>query len=244
MEQEVQAELGSMSCSWCELPLRGSYFNVGGRPACEGCRYEQERRWSDGPGAFGLLRALLAGSVAAALGCAIYYMVIRWTEHEYAAISILVGLMVGAAVRWGSQGRGGWPYQVMAVGLTYLAIVATYIPFMFEAAQEQFEQSQAESSPVSATRTAAPSSGAQRPTVVDQSSAAPEQPDLLLALQALAQLLLLAAIIPFLQGFNSVLAVAILGFGLYQAWSMTRRRALTIEGPVPIGAAPAAAPSA
>jgi hypothetical protein len=29
-------------------------------------------------------------------------------------------------VRTGSQGRGGWPYQLLAVGLTYLSIVLAY----------------------------------------------------------------------------------------------------------------------
>src|SRR5206468_726575 len=43
-------------------------------------------------------------------------------------IAILVGFFVGKAVSWGSYRRGGWKYQTLAMVLTYLSIVASYVP--------------------------------------------------------------------------------------------------------------------
>ena len=56
------------------------------------------------------LRALLFGSIAAGLGAAIYYGVAVATNMEFGLIAIVVGLMVGKAVKTGSDGRGGWFY--------------------------------------------------------------------------------------------------------------------------------------
>ena len=41
-------------------------------------------------------------------------------------------LLVGKGVRMGSGGRGGPGYQALAMVLTYLAIVATYVPMIIE----------------------------------------------------------------------------------------------------------------
>ena len=44
-------------------------------------------------------------------------------------IAVLVGWMVGKAVLAGSGNRGGRAFQVMAVALTYCAIVMSNVPF-------------------------------------------------------------------------------------------------------------------
>ena len=54
-------------------------------------------------------------------------------EPRRPLIAILVGWMVGRAVSVGSEHRGGWLYQVMAVGFTYMAISTSYIPQIVEA---------------------------------------------------------------------------------------------------------------
>jgi hypothetical protein len=53
--------------------------------------------------------------------------VLALSGYEIGIIAIAVGWLVGKGVRWGSGGRGGPLYQALAIGLTYLAIVATYI---------------------------------------------------------------------------------------------------------------------
>ena len=57
-----------------------------------------------------------------------YYAITAISGYEFGLIAIVVGFGVGTAVRWGSNGRGGKRYQALAMALTYLAIVATYIP--------------------------------------------------------------------------------------------------------------------
>src|SRR5205085_4370131 len=87
----------------------------------------------DGPGGSRFSRGLRAtglGLLAAAAGCLLYFAVAAITGREFGVVAIAVGLMVGEAVRRGSRGRGGWAYQTLAVALTYLAIVSTYVPLI------------------------------------------------------------------------------------------------------------------
>jgi hypothetical protein len=50
---------------------------------------------------------------------------------ELALVAILVGYLVGRAVRIGSNGLGGRRCQVLAVALTYLAITGSYFILSF-----------------------------------------------------------------------------------------------------------------
>jgi len=119
-----------LHCSSCQGELSHEYFEANGQPICERCRLDLERAVDAGSSLGRLLRALAGGSVAAALGAAIYYAVVALTGYEIGLIAIVVGYLVGAGVRWGGHARGGRPYQALAAGLTYLAIVSTYVPFM------------------------------------------------------------------------------------------------------------------
>lgn len=92
-------------------------------------------RAAAGAGAFP--RAALAGLGAAAVGAGIYIAVRYATGYQVGLISILVGFLVGRAVHWGSRGRGGWPYQALAMVLTYLAIVSIYVPILYRLEVEQ-----------------------------------------------------------------------------------------------------------
>jgi hypothetical protein len=62
------------------------------------------------------------------VGAAAYWGVLRLTGYEIGLLAIGVGLLVGFAVRLGSQAWGGLGFQALAMLLTYLAIVATYGP--------------------------------------------------------------------------------------------------------------------
>jgi hypothetical protein len=91
-----------------------------------------EWAWNQGSGAGRFVRATVFGTIAAALGAALYYGVATITGYQIGLISIVVGFMVGAAVRVGCQGRGGWLYQALAMFLTYSSIVSTYAPDIME----------------------------------------------------------------------------------------------------------------
>src|SRR5215475_6321852 len=72
--------------------------------------------------------ALVLGVLAAMAGAGLYFAITALTGYELGLVAIVVGLLVGSAVRWGSQRRGGWLYQGLAMFLTYSAIITTYIP--------------------------------------------------------------------------------------------------------------------
>jgi hypothetical protein len=74
------------------------------------------------------LKALLLGSVAAAVGAGVYRMVTFGTGWNFSLVAILVGYMVGGAVRTGSGERGGRFYQFLAAFLTYSALVGMFLP--------------------------------------------------------------------------------------------------------------------
>ena len=74
---------------------------------------------------------------AALAGCALYAAVAILLHAEIGLIAILVGWMVGKAIRHGSYGRGGRPQQILAVALTYFAITTSYIPvILYQAARD------------------------------------------------------------------------------------------------------------
>ncbi len=116
----------SVACSNCKRPIDGSYYAINGSIVCEDCRVLIERHLTGGSKLGRFVRALIFGSAAAVVGAAIYFSVIHFAHLEAGLVSILCGFLVGKAVRAGTGGRGGWVYQVMAVGLTYLAIGAAY----------------------------------------------------------------------------------------------------------------------
>jgi hypothetical protein len=123
------------ACTACRAPVGGVYHMANGQVICSPCRVQAE----GGPGGSALgrfARAALYGTGAAAAGGAIYYAVVATTDSQFALIAILVGFMVGRAIRAGTGGRGGWPYQVLAVGLTYLAIALSFVPLVVKSAHE------------------------------------------------------------------------------------------------------------
>ena len=101
------------------------------------CRQRVEAAFRGGSRFARVIRALVLGSVAAAVGGVIYYMITRASGLNLALISILVGFMVGSAVRKGSGNRGGPFYQALAIFLTYSSIVAMNAPLVIEAVANQ-----------------------------------------------------------------------------------------------------------
>jgi len=133
---EFENAPGQAQCAECHRTLAGFYYDVSGQTICEACKYTIEARMAGGSAAGRFARATGAGVVAAALGAAVYYAISAMTGYEFGLIAIVVGFAVGSAVRWGSDGRGGKSYQALAMMLTYLAIVATYIPPIIEGFRE------------------------------------------------------------------------------------------------------------
>src|SRR5260370_6785160 len=120
-------------CTQCHQQVVQSYYVVGGRVICSGCR-EQRERVASSSGFARVLGACAAGAGVAAAGSAVYSGFRATTGYEFGLIAIAVGWAVGRAVQWGSGDRGGWLYQTMAILLTYASIACNYLPDIWKAA--------------------------------------------------------------------------------------------------------------
>jgi hypothetical protein len=120
----------SLTCANCASPIASAYFEARGQIICEACRSRLEAFLAVRPGLRGFIKALAAGAGAGVVGCLIYYAVLVLSGYEFGLIAILVGYMVGRAVRWGSGNRGGAAFQALAIALTYITIVSSYVPLI------------------------------------------------------------------------------------------------------------------
>jgi len=234
---EPTAGTSEWSCAMCGNPLVHQYYDANGKSLCDGCHLRLQSALSAKPGPRGFFKALAAGLGAGVLGAVIYYVVRATTGYELSLIAIVVGWLVGKGVRWGTGGRGGRAYQVLAVVLTYLSIVSSYIPLIFQQFEKQSAKSSAVAAPAHPSATAAPAG-----------TAAPAKPSdnlpIRLGKVVLGCLMILgfAAIIPFLGGVQNILGIVIIAIGVWQAWKINQRPDLTIAGPFEIRDRPAATP--
>jgi len=247
-----KAELagGVANCTSCRAPITGTYYEANGNVVCARCRAQLSFDEAQGSGLGRFVKASFFGTLAAALGSAIYYGVAALTNMEFGLIAILVGVMVGAAVKRGSRGRGGWLYQGLAIFLTYGSIVSTYIPPILKAFKEQSEKQQAAATSPAPQPAPSPVPGPTAQPVAAMQPAAAPSPEpklpggpLVGVFLALAFLLALAFAAPFLAGVENIMGIIIIFIGLYEAWKINRRVPLVINGPYRVGA-PQKAPSA
>jgi len=238
------------SCAMCSRPLERRYFQVNGQTVCTICCGRIKASLDSGTPLKRGLMALAAGAGAALVGAILYWAILALTGYEFALIAIVVGLIVGKAVSWGSNARGGWLYQSMAIALTYLSIVSAYVPLIvaeIRKANVAVEQ-QTPAEPVvpvaaaDATPAVAVSNPAPDVTPVPEAPAAPVSIGRAFLALALLAAFFLAA--PFLGGLQNAIGLVIIAIGLYQAWKINRRREVIITGPHAIASPVAAVPAA
>jgi hypothetical protein len=214
----------SRACKRCKRVMHDEYFESAGNLLCRPCAEEL------GPGggkASDFLRALAYGGAAAILGTIIWLVVLKMSNgSEYGFIAIIVGLLVGIAVRKGSLGRGGRRYQALAMALTYFSITSSYVPLIVKDLAEHAQKEAA----------AAPA---------DQAPKAAESKEKLGPGQLIffvVMMFALALAAPLLGGFSNILGIVIIGIALYEAWKINRQ--VPIAGPFRIGDAARAGPVA
>jgi hypothetical protein len=134
---EFKGDPVPVTCGSCGGAIRSTYYQVGQALTCEECRWRIDADATSGSPIGRFLKAGALGFLAAGLGAGLYYAVRALTGYEFGLIAIVVGLFVGGAVRMGSAQRGGVPYQLLAMFLTYTSIISTYIPYMVEGYQKQ-----------------------------------------------------------------------------------------------------------
>jgi len=233
--QFSDSQAAGLKCTMCECTLTRTYYQVNGQVACGLCYAKAQAVANVKPGFIGLLKAVAAGTAAAAVGALLYYAVLAITGYEIGLVAIVVGFLVGAAVRWGSSNRGGWIYQTLAVALTYLAIVSTYVPFIITGIGEGEQTAVAAqaSNPSGDTSSSAGAPGDYAIPVAVTSTAVVAQVPLTgrQLLEGLAMFGLIVIASPFLAGFENIVGWIIIGFAVWQAWTMNRRVVVQIEGP-------------
>jgi hypothetical protein len=249
-------------CRGCGQPIRDTYYEVNGSVVCGACRAVIER--PRGTRLRRVLQATALGTLAAIGGSLLYFAVAALTGREFGLVAIAVGYMVGTAVRKGSGGRGGWAYQTLAIGLTYLAIISTYVPLVVKEFQRGGSRSSAHEQAVTPVPMDTITISARGPAAsapkVDSSARRLESAPVMQAgtprpatradarrlgagtvVLGMGALVLLAAIVPIAAGFSNLIGLLIIGIAVFEAWKLNRRVRLTIAGPYRVGAGPAGA---
>ena len=210
---------GTPICGACKTPILGQYYQAQGQVICPTCA-DRIQSGQQKPPALSLVPAALYGAGAALAGCILYATIAIVFDLEIGIIAIVVGWMVGKAVRHGSKGLGGRHQQILALLLTYFAITTSYIPVFIAHSMKERAAAQDQSGKPGP-------SGSAQPTT--QTKAA------MSLSTAVVMLLLLAAAAPFLSlGGNFVgglITLFIIFIGLQRAWRMTGRTELLVVGP-------------
>jgi len=236
---DAATQRDAIVCAACNAPVRTWYYYIEGAPHCAGCKQKAER--SSGPVRdWGLtLRATLFGLGAAIAGAIVYYGVIAITNFEIGIVALLIGWMVGRAMRAGASGRGGRRLQFTAAGLTYFAVALAYLPLVMKGASDSAKEALETAALVADS--AQETSGA--PNAVPESET--EAPPFTAANANVNPLFAFAALIAFTFGLpvmvifatmpSGLISALIIAIGMQQAWKMTGATSLSIAGPFKVG---------
>jgi len=221
----------SLTCAACNQAIATSYYEVNGSVTCLRCRNQIMAGWNRGSAGGRFAKALGLGLGAAVVGAAVYFGIAALTGYEFGLVAIVVGLLVGGAVRKGSNGRGGRRYQLLAVFLTYTAVVVTDSSLIARALQKEWSARAASPAAVAAGISAS----------TDAATSTSPRPGLPAIALGLAVIIALAYAAPIMIGITSPIHLLIAGFALYEAWKLNRGVALQVTGPYQAAARPAAA---
>jgi hypothetical protein len=210
----TKIEPAEQTCAACGRRIIGRYFEVNTQCLCPRCTSFVKQQHEVGlPGAF--LRAALYGVAGGVLGAALYYGVLLVADAEFGIIAIAVGILVGKGVRRGAGLHRHWLYPALGIGLTYLAITATYIPEVLRAMQ------------------ASEGAGGE--------AAIPSNP---LTVPVVLGAWLVAAFVPVLMLVEfQIWGPIILAIGLWEGWRYGKAPALEFRGPLGAGAGTDATPA-
>ncbi len=124
-------------CGGCGQPIQDAYYEIQGKVFCGRCRDQIVARFAGGSEPARFARAGLFGVGAALAGAALFLLVVALVGTAISLLFIVIGYMVGVAVRKGAGYRGGWHYQALAVFLTYTGIAACVLGRMISSMVNQ-----------------------------------------------------------------------------------------------------------
>jgi hypothetical protein len=135
-EAPIGESTETLACLVCQLRIVDRYFRINDKCVCPRCKERLQHNSLQGaPGA--AVRASLFGAAGGVLGSLLYYGVAALTHMELGIIAIVVGILVGKGVRRGAGLHRHWLYPTLGIGITYLAIVSTYVPEVMRALAER-----------------------------------------------------------------------------------------------------------
>ena len=216
------------TCVACATAIETEYYQINGHVACASCRSRAEASAETPGGIRPFLTAGVFGLGAGIVGAVIYFAVLALLDLEIGLVAILIGYMVGYAIRKGTRGRGGRRFQVLAIALTYGSIAMAYTSIVVKGAIDK---------PEPTTTSATASAG-------DTTAEADTDPNVI---AGLAGGLLLMAAMPVLVIVGSLpgglISGLIIAIGMGQAWRMTGTPHLEILGPYRLGTAASPEPA-
>jgi hypothetical protein len=217
--------VGTAPCAECRGPIVDTYFESDAGVICAACHTRIARALGNQPADGRLFRALGFGAGAAIVGAAIYFAILALTGRDLSVVVLLVGLLVGKAVRLGARSRGGRGYQWLAIGLTYLAIASTYLPFVLNGFNR------GSGAATTSVTTPATSGDAFLAVGIPPAAVAPPRASLGATAVDLGALLLLAVAAPVLEGATHPVTLVVFALAIAIAWRTNRRTAVRITGP-------------
>ena len=220
----------AVACVACYELIETEYFHINGKTCCARCRDAVEAAAETPRDAGALITAGLFGVGAAVAGAVLYYAVMAIAHLEIGIVAILIGYMVGYAVRKGVRGRGGLRFQILAVVLTYTSVALAYAPFAVATAMNRSRPTTSES----ANAVSQPTGGRDTATPVAT---------IVGLVPAFAFILALPLLVVFGNLPSGLISGFIIAIGMRQAWRMTGAPMVEILGPYRVGADPVSAPA-
>jgi hypothetical protein len=226
-----------------------SYFTLSDKSYCGSCKVGIEQVVASGRKPAAFFKALLFGTGAALAGAIVYYGVLALLELEIAIVAILIGYMVGYAIRRAVP-SGGRRYQILGAALTYFAVGAAYMPIAIKGARESNKtvagptarhDSSRTTSRVADSSTSTPSrdTTVRSDSVVAAGKSAKKQRSFFVASGLLiAFSLALPVLVIFGSMPSGLISALIIGLGMRQAWRMTAAPNLAFLGPLKVSAPP------
>lgn len=230
-QAEFKGDPVALACSSCGQGISAAYYQVGEAITCEACRWRIESEGAGGSAAGRFVKAALLGGIAAAIGAGVYYAIRALTGYEFGLIAVVVGLFVGGAVRMGSAHRGGVPYQILAMFLTYASIVSTYVPDIVKALRDQPVAAEGASGAPAGEAPEATAAPAAAASDAEPATGTPAPLGALFLVLAVGAVMAIAFAAPFLMGFENIIGIVIIAIGLFEAWKMNRKPDRTVTGP-------------
>jgi hypothetical protein len=225
----ADASAKALPCAQCGHRIDDHYWTWQARAFCSRCRDALASTFAKTKSKAAFAKAVLRGG-GVALGCGVAYaLFVHFTNFQLSLITIGIGIVVAKAVRAASSNVGGTRYQVLAVALTYAASTMGYAPAIATGIKNAIV------APAPAQGSASAEEGA------EAKGSAPAKP-IGLREAAAAIVMLVASFVglvlaaPFLEITEAPLGLLIVGFGLLQAWKLTKGVPTEMSGPYALAA--------